>query len=99
MTTINRQFCCVQEAIEEIAILNPDYTLVKMHPTSFTYFIRGLGSNTNLFCTWKDKQAKILHFFTGAVDIDIQVNPLGKAETAYFINNETQDTLEVGLSG
>lgn len=95
---IDRCVYSVQEALEEIAVLNPDYEHVILTPTSFVYFIRGLGSNVKLFCTWRDKKAKILHYFSGAVDINIRIDPLSKPETAFF-ENETGDVLEVRLSG
>jgi hypothetical protein len=97
--SVNKNHLCVQEAIEEVAVLNPEYGLVKMNPTSFIYFIRNLGSNTKLFCEWKNKQTKILRYYTGAVDIDIQVRPLNKESTAYFMNKKTKDIIEVRLSG
>lgn len=90
---------CVYEAIDEIALVNPEYAQVTINPQSFIYFMRSLGRNAVLFCNWKNKETKTMHYFTGAIDIDLQVDISVKAETAYFTNSKTSDVIEVGLSG
>jgi hypothetical protein len=89
----------VCEAIEDIAVLNPTYGIVKLNSKSFIYFLRYVGNNTKLFCTWKDKKANIMNYNTGAVNIDIIISPLYTEGIATFENPESKEILEVELSG
>lgn len=98
MLIVSRPNSTVLNIIDEIAALNPDFTTLKLSPENFVYFIRSLGSNTKLFCDWKDKKNKVLHYYTGVVDIDVQINNFISSSKIYFNDSKGKLVMEIDLS-
>lgn len=96
--TYNLTSLSVAEAIQEISLLHPSYKIVKINPTSFVYFIRGLGSKeVFLFGNWGRKRD---HFIYNNYKLRIKIYPdktIPEA-TAEFVRKNLA-TIIVELSG
>jgi len=88
----------VAEAIQDVSLANPTYTKILINPTSFNYFIKGLGSKeVFIFGNWSKKRD---HFIFDNFKLKLKLYPdkTVPCERAFFLKKNAP-LITVELSG